>query len=301
MLLKRGAKIVSAKSVSYFTHIALKKIQPSTMSESDLSIRKMEAELAKANAEAAKLLAERAEIDKRVSEKWYAGRYVVQSLIGGLTLAGLLAVWFKAYLEPVLTVKEQVAAGAMEVRRNENELDRLRNQVEQEKLRLQLIDINKRNQDLMGQQAKLQQIAEQRLAALKANEQTTLHAVEEKKQLEAQLRELKQARVLTLDSSREIGRTLFPSSLLSVPSSLGSSLTSSLISSFSTCKTPTTSCDAYVTVTGVPCTCFSVSSATGLFETSSGVTVARTISPGLTTGTISNPTIQPNVPPSGRR
>lgn len=80
--------------------------------EANYAERRMAAELLKVEEEArkARIDADAAEIDlSRKQRGWFSGRVVIQSTIGGLVAAGLLAAWGIGYLQPILEKKTELS------------------------------------------------------------------------------------------------------------------------------------------------------------------------------------------------
>lgn len=166
------------------------------------------AEIARIEAEAAKLLAERNEIEKRLNERWYTGRYFIQAVIAGIAASGLIVGWVKTQLEPILTAKNDRAAIEIEVGKKSNELEALRNQISQEKLRKELSELSRNNQDLLQQQEQLRRLAESKTQALQEKKSDRAEVKNELAVLQTQLQQLKEAKAITEQRAKGLEATL---------------------------------------------------------------------------------------------
>jgi hypothetical protein len=184
------------------------------------------AEIRRIDAETAKLAAEKTEIEKRTKEPLYL-RYIVQAVITGITLAGLLGVLIKVQLEPMLTV-------GIEVAKKQNELESLRNEIAQEKYNRDVVTLREKNQQLHLEQGRLQSIAEARIREIRRKGTETVEMQKELTALQKQVKDLSEAKAKTELRSKELA-TAFSSTNLptTVPILLGSSALPSTTSSLS--------------------------------------------------------------------
>lgn len=170
-----------------------------------------EAETARIEAETAKLRSESHEIEKRLAEKWYQGRFFVQALIAGIAASGLIVGWVKTQLEPMLTAKQDRSVIELEVAKKSNELEAVRNQIAQEKLNKQLSDLKRENQELAAAQDHVRTLLESRAQAIKKGASEDTKVKEELAELQAQLKQLKEAKTNTEQRAKNIESAFKPS------------------------------------------------------------------------------------------
>jgi hypothetical protein len=167
--------------------------------------QRLDAELRRIDAKTAKLNAEKAEIDKRINETWWSGRYLIQAVIAGITIAGLLVAWIKVQLEPMLTAKQEKASIEIEIGKKLNELESVRNQISQEQLRRDLAELKEKNRDLLTQQSLLQKSAESRLQIIRQKGIESAAIQKELDDLQTQIRELRDAKAQTEQRLQNLG------------------------------------------------------------------------------------------------
>lgn len=134
---------------------------------SDAEIRKLESETAKNEAERKKLTLEAEEADKRLRQKWYSKRIIVQALVGGVIASALVAAWMISYLQPLLRadLERLQLENTIEMHRNElksqdNERRTKALEQENESNRNELESIAAQNEVLQAEQAELRRRAE---------------------------------------------------------------------------------------------------------------------------------------------
>jgi len=131
---------------------------------SDEKLRK--AEIAKIEAETEKLKAEMNEVNARLKIKWFEERFFVQAIVAGIVAAGLLTAWSVEYLEPILSKNNRIAEMEVEIKRHENELINVQHKISENKLKQELAEISRKNQELIIQTKRLEDIAEKQLASV---------------------------------------------------------------------------------------------------------------------------------------
>lgn len=124
------------------------------------------AEIAKIEAETEKLRAEISEVNARLKVRWFEGRFFVQAVVAGIVAAGLLTAWSVEYLEPILSKNSRLSAMEVDVKKHENELISLQHQISENKLKQELAEISRKNQELIIQTKKLEEIAENQLDSI---------------------------------------------------------------------------------------------------------------------------------------
>ncbi len=122
---------------------------------SEAERRRLESEIAKNEAERIKLMYEANEAKKRLRQKWYSGRFLVQATVGGLVASALLATWSIGYFGPILARKHEVASLDNQIQELRNELQRVENEYrtreiaeQNEALKVDLSDAEKRAAEL---------------------------------------------------------------------------------------------------------------------------------------------------------
>lgn len=109
-------------------------------------------------AEARKLELEASLLARKLREPWYKGRYFVQSIVGGVVCAGLLATWGVGYFSPLMNKKQELAQ--LESRRRELlvQIQEVKNERERQALvsvmdaaRLEVAELARQNQGLDSQ------------------------------------------------------------------------------------------------------------------------------------------------------
>jgi hypothetical protein len=81
---------------------------PEAPNISEVNRRKLESEIAKNKADQQKSEIEAEEIRKRLNQKWYKSRIFVQTGIGAIVAAALIATWFVGFFEPILSYKQNL-------------------------------------------------------------------------------------------------------------------------------------------------------------------------------------------------
>lgn len=63
------------------------------------------------------------ELESRLNTRWFEGRFLVQSLVGGAVAAGLFSAWMIGYAQPIISRKQEVAQldAAIQAKRNERQ------------------------------------------------------------------------------------------------------------------------------------------------------------------------------------
>jgi hypothetical protein len=119
----------------------------------DIEARRFEAEIKKNTAESKKLSIEAREIEKRLTQRWFSLKVMIQSAIGGIVGAALLAAWLISYFSPVLSAKHELATLdnaklkiILETQKEKN--DRMQNQLQevQATLKVQLESFKEQNE-----------------------------------------------------------------------------------------------------------------------------------------------------------
>jgi hypothetical protein len=119
----------------------------------DIEARRFEAEIKKNTAESKKLSIEAREIEKRLTQRWFSLKVMIQSAIGGIVGAALLAAWLISYFSPVLSAKHELATLdnaklkiILETQKEKN--DRMQNQLQevQATLKVQLESLKEQNE-----------------------------------------------------------------------------------------------------------------------------------------------------------
>lgn len=153
---------------------------PEAPNISDVNRRRLESEIAKNKAERQKFEIESEEIRKRLLQKWYQGRIFVQTGIGAIVAAALIAAWFVGFFEPILSHKQNIERLKNSMLSLENERQKRQNKAQQEDNERQISSFRK---DL----ASLQQENKTFLEALAKSKQ---QAEAQKEQLEKRRSEL---------------------------------------------------------------------------------------------------------------
>ena len=150
---------------------------PDTGSEapniSEVNRRKIESEIAKSKAEQHKFELEAEEIRKRLNQNWYKSRIFVQTGIGAIVAAALIAAWFVGFFEPILSYKQNIERLKSSMLSLENERQKLENKAQQEdneritnSLREELASLQRDNKSFLEALAKSKQQAEAQKARL---------------------------------------------------------------------------------------------------------------------------------------
>ncbi len=146
---------------------------PEAPNISDVSLRKIESEIEKSKAEQHKFELEAEEIRKRLNQKWYKSRIFVQTGIGAIVAAALIAAWFVGFFEPILSYKQNIERLKSSMLSLENEKQKLENKAQQEdneritnSLRKELASLQKDNKSFLDALAKSKQQAEAQQARL---------------------------------------------------------------------------------------------------------------------------------------
>ena len=103
--------------------------QPQALSNAEL---RQQSERARIDAEMRKPELEAAEIEKRLKEKWYTGRLLVQTFVGAIVAAALLAAWFIGYLQPILQKKQDLRKLEVQALSLKNEVQEHLNALQQQ-------------------------------------------------------------------------------------------------------------------------------------------------------------------------
>ena len=146
---------------------------PETPGISEVNRRKIESEIAKSKAEQHKFELEAEEIRKRLNQKWYKSRIFVQTGIGAIVAAALIAAWFVGFFEPILSYKQNIERLKSNMLSLENERQKLENKAQQEdneritnSLREELASLQKDNKSFLEALAMSKQQAEAQKARL---------------------------------------------------------------------------------------------------------------------------------------
>ena len=126
------------------------------MNETGAEIRRIESEIAKNEAERIKLIRESEEVGKRLSQKWYSARFLIEAVVGGIVVAALMTAWGIGYLQPILLKRQEVARLKNELLKVENRLQAQRNERETEALTIENESIKKELASLLLQNETLQ-------------------------------------------------------------------------------------------------------------------------------------------------
>lgn len=117
-------------------------------------------------AELRKLELESAEIERRLSKRWFEGRFVLEGLFGAVVTAGLLAAWLIGYFQPILNRKQEIASLDAVIQTKVNERQRLENEertavleLENKGIRDQLAALAAVNTSMQQQQAESERTA----------------------------------------------------------------------------------------------------------------------------------------------
>jgi hypothetical protein len=99
------------------------------------------------------------DLEHRISQPWYRGRFVLEAVTGGIVVAGLLAAWTIAYMQPILSRKQEIASLDAIIQAKINERDHLQNESkagvlerDNHSIREQLGKLSSLNTALMQQQ-----------------------------------------------------------------------------------------------------------------------------------------------------
>ena len=146
---------------------------PEAPNISDVNLRRLESEIAKNKAERQKFEIEAEEIRKRLIQKWYEGRIFVQTGIGAIVAAALIAAWFVGFFEPILSHKQNIERLKNNMLSLENERQKRQNKAQQEdneritsSFRKDLASLKQENKTFLEALAKSKQQAEAQKALL---------------------------------------------------------------------------------------------------------------------------------------
>ena len=201
----------------------------------DIEARRLEAEIKKNTAESKKLSIEAIEIEKRLTQRWFSLKVMIQSAIGGIVGAALLAAWLISYFSPVLSAKQELAKLdnaklkiILETAKEKN--DRTENQLQEirDTVKVQLESLKEQNENLKiaqveaGARTKLLQtqlrdmskkymeLAEKQSVADKKEQYTQL-AIKTGKEVEAlgrQITQLKSEKIQTAARTDQIAQQI---------------------------------------------------------------------------------------------
>ncbi len=131
----------------------------------DLEKTRIEVEIARHKAERQKLELESEQITKNLNQKWYKGKFFLETIVAGLVASGLLAAWVIIYLQPIITIKHEIA----ELENEKLDLEKLRDREQhfQEKKKLDA----RLTLALAENEATLSELAEQQAQAKSLQEQ----------------------------------------------------------------------------------------------------------------------------------
>lgn len=125
----------------------------------DAEHQRLVSETAKNEAERLKLELERKEIEKRLQQRWFSGRIIIQSAIGGLVAAALLATWGIGYLRPILL--RSLELNELETEINIREINKLKEF--QKEINSELVKVKEENENLINERNRIIVIYENRL------------------------------------------------------------------------------------------------------------------------------------------
>lgn len=149
--------------------------QSQEMLLADMETRRLETEILKNKAESEKLAIEAREIEKRLGQRWFSWKILIQSAVGGVVGSALLAAWLIGYFSPVLSAKQEIA------------------KLENEKLKIQAEKQREENDRIQKQLQELRSTLEEQLESLKKQNEALQKAQAESEQrakfLQAQLRD----------------------------------------------------------------------------------------------------------------
>ena len=95
---------------------------------------RLKSEVERNRAERRKLLFEAIEIRHSLRRPWYQRQYIIQTVLGGIVAAGLLAAWIATHLTPILSQEVELAQLKNKKLAMENKLEALRNEEEKRDL-----------------------------------------------------------------------------------------------------------------------------------------------------------------------
>lgn len=90
----------------------------------EAEIAHLEAERVRAIAEAEKIRKETDHLEKELRQRWYSARLLVQSAIGGVVGAALMAAWAIGYLQPIMQKDNLIAAKENQIAKLQLEYER---------------------------------------------------------------------------------------------------------------------------------------------------------------------------------
>jgi hypothetical protein len=127
------------------------------MDQQNLEARRIESEIRRLDAEHTKLLAETNEIENRNKHPMFMRRFMLQSLVGGMVAAGLLAAWAIGYLKPLLEREQALASIENDIQQAMNERQ------QQENAHLALL-LEQREEEILSVTRLLESTEEVRMA-----------------------------------------------------------------------------------------------------------------------------------------
>ncbi|UCF06511.1 MAG: hypothetical protein JSV33_05645 [bacterium] len=152
-------------------------------------IKQLLSQAARDEAERNKYEIETQEIQRRIKQKWYRGRPLIQALIGGVVGSALIAAWLIGYFRPLLSADQELAErrnalAAEEIRqlRFDLEAEKRKNALERRSLENQVSQYQKQLEDLKRQNEEFQETvaqAEARSKAVQERLQQTLDSYRE--------------------------------------------------------------------------------------------------------------------------
>ncbi len=143
------------------------------MSLDEYQIKKLESESERNDAERRKILKEMEVIDKRLHERIYTSKNILQAVVGGIVAAALISAWGIGYLKPILERNKELATIENKILSNKIERQKQLNVIEREKIatensqyKKQLENIIAKNRELQSQQSDLKSLSENLKAKL---------------------------------------------------------------------------------------------------------------------------------------
>lgn len=114
-----------------------KSVKEDEMKFTNLESRKLESEIQMNMIQSQKLSIEAKEIEKRINQKWFNWRILMQSAVGGIVGSALLAAWLVGYFNPVLSAKHEIA----KLENEELKIEAQKQKRENEEIQKQLQDM----------------------------------------------------------------------------------------------------------------------------------------------------------------
>ncbi len=146
----------------------------------EADLQRIKSETSRNEAERAKMELEAKEVEKRLKQKWYKGRFLFQAVVGGAVGAALVTTWGIGYFEPILRKELRLSELGVRQLNLENTIQKHLNDLKAEQIKRKTEAIAEENETVKDE---LKSLAAENEALQKRQAESTQLA----KQLQAQL------------------------------------------------------------------------------------------------------------------